>query len=275
MSKPYIHQKNMRYPVYQIILAVSISFLGVSQSAIDGFLKGKNTLDLAGSASCQSASTYRGGTGDLAISRDFFILNAFGEYGVSDKFDVIATVPFINSSFQDASAYGKYQIASVKIKNQKLTILPALGFSIPLTNYQVQGASAIGQRATQFHGHLVAQVTLPHGFYWQAQGAYHYALDPVPSSYKFSSKLMYTKNKLYMDFWYEYQKGLGTNTYPGTSDFRTLTVDYQRVGGVVFYNLKNNWGTFINASYIFEGLDTFLATTVSLGVTKKLHFSGK
>jgi hypothetical protein len=248
----------------------------LTQSAIDGFMKGKDVLDIAVSGSYQSAKTYLGGTGELGIRRDLVILNAFAEYGVGEKFDVIATIPLINGKLQDGGFYGKYKLADLSIQNQKLSIIPALGLTAPLSNYKTQASTAIGQRATQFHGHLVLQTTLPVGFFWQVQGAYHYALNPVPSSYTFSSKLMFNKNKIYADVWYEYQKGLGTNTYPSAGvDFRTLTVDYQRIGGVLFYKLKNNWGTFINGSYVLTGLDTFLATTISLGATKKIQFKTK
>jgi hypothetical protein len=259
-------------------LLFSIFYLSsaFSQSAIDGFLKGKNVLDLAFSASYQTADEYIGANGKFDYSRDLVIFNVFGEYGITDKLDVIATLPVINGKLQDGAGYLKYKLVDLNISNQKLSLIPAIGFSGPLSNYQTQSGQAIGQRATQFHGHLVLQTTLPSGFYWQIQSAYHHALDPVPSSYTVSSKLMFSRNKLYLDFWYEYQKGLGSITYTSASvDFRTLTVDYQRVGGVVFYNLKNNWGSFLSASYIFAGLDTNLATTISLGVTKKIIFKSK
>ncbi|MFA7274460.1 MAG: hypothetical protein WC044_11355 [Crocinitomicaceae bacterium] len=252
-----------------------LTFQSFSQSAIDGFLKGKNTLDLALSGSYQTADNYFGNSGNLNFSRDFVIANLFGEYGITEKIDLIATIPNLSGKFQDGAVYGKYKFAELGIKNQKLSFLTAIGASAPLSKYETQALTAIGQRATQFHGHLVLQTTLPAGFYWQIQGAYHYALNPVPSSFTFSSKLMYTYKKLYLDFWYENQQGLGTNTYPSGVDFRTLTVDYQKIGGVIFYNLKNNWGTFVNASYIFKGLDTFNSKTISVGVTKKMVFKGK
>lgn len=256
-----------------LLISIVLSASLFSQSAIDGFLKGKNILDMAVSGSYQTAKTYIGGTGELAIPRNLAIVNAFAEYGLTEKLDVIATLPVINGKLQDGGFYGKYKLVDFSIKNQTISILPAIGVSAPLSKYVTQASAAIGQRATQLHGHLVLQTTLPAGFFWQVQGAYHYALDPVPSSYTFSSKLMFNKTKIYADFWYEYQKGLGENTYPMPKvDFRTLTVDYQRIGGVLFYKLQNNWGVFLNGSYVFSGLDTFLATTLSIGFTKKIMF---
>ncbi len=254
----------------QVTFFVPVIF---SQGPIDGFLKGKNVLDMAVSGGYQNATEYFGNAGKFDYKRQLPVFSIFGEYGITNKFDVIATLPIIGSKLQDGALYLKYNLYDLGIGNQKISIIPAAGFSTPLSNYDTQTGLAIGQQATQFHGHLVLQTTLPAGFFWQVQGAYHYALDPVPSSYTFSSKIMYNRSKMYVDFWYEYQKGLGTNTYPTAGvDFRTLTVDYQKVGGVLFYKLENNWGMFINGSYIFAGLDTFLATTVSVGCTKKLEF---
>lgn len=263
-----------------VLIGLIVAFIYPSkthaQSAIDGFMKGRKTLDLALSGAFQTADEYIGANGRFDYKRDLSIFNIFGEYGINDKWDVVATLPVINGQLQDAAAYSKYKWTELALSSQKLSVLSALGFSTPLSNYETQSGQAIGQRATQFHGHIVLQTTLPAGFYWQIQGAYHHTLAPVPSSYTLSSKLMYTKNKFYFDLWYEYQKGLGSITYTNSSvDFRTLTVDYQKIGGVVFYNLKKNWGCFVNASYIFTGLDTNLASTLSLGVTKKLRFSDK
>lgn len=262
--------------VISLFLGISLSFSSISQSAIDGFLKGKNVLDIAVSGSYQTAKTYLGGTGELAIPRDLVIFNAFAEYGLSHKLDLIATIPVINGKLQDGGFYGKFKLADLSIKNQKLSILPAIGASAPLSKYITQSSTAIGQRATQFHGHLVLQTTLPAGFFWQVQGAYHHAINPVPSAYTFSSKLMATFKSWYLDLWFEYQKGLGTNTYPTADvDFRTLTVDYQKIGGVIFHNFARNWGGFINGSYIIQGLDTFNSKTISIGVTKKITFKKK
>lgn len=259
-----------------IVTAIFTVNVAISQGAVDGFFKGKKVLDLAFSMSYQTADEYFGNAGKFDYKRDLYMASVFAEYGISNKFDLIATIPYIGDKLQDGGIYAKYKVADFGFLKQRISIIPALGFTSPLSSYNTQSGRAIGQRATQFHGHLVIQTTLPVGFYWQVQGAYHYALDPVPSSYTFSSKLMYTYGKLYTDIWYEYQKGLGTNTYPTAGvDFRTLTVDYQKVGGVVFYTLKNNWGAFINGSYIFTGLDTFLATTVSIGFTKKIEFKSK
>lgn len=270
-----IQRHTMKYKI-TFFLTFAFFTTNFSQSAIDGFLKGKNVLDIAVSASYQTADEYFGNAGRFIYRRDLVIINAFAEYGITEKLDVIATLPFIGDKLQDGGLYFKYKLADLSLKNQKLSIIPAVGMTTPLSNYATQSGQAIGQQATQIHGHLVLQTTLPAGFFWQVQGAYHFALDPVPSSYTFSSKLMFNRNKIYADFWYEYQKGLGTNTYPSAGvDFRTLTVDYQRIGGVLFYKLKNNWGTFINGSYIFTGLDTFLATTFSVGMTKKLEFKKK
>lgn len=258
-----------------LLSGIPLSFSSFSQSAIDGFLKGKNVLDIAVTGSYQTADEYFGNAGKFDYKRELYMASVFAEFGVTNKFDVIATVPFIGDKLQDGGFYAKYKVAELGIANQKLSIIPAVGISTPLSNYVTQSGQAIGQRATQIHGHLALQTSLPAGFYLQAQGAYHYALDPVPSSYTVSSKLMYTHGKFYLDFWYEYQKGLGTNTYPSGADFRTLTVDYERIGGVLFYQLKGNWGVFVNGAYVLNGLDIFQSKTISLGVTKKFPFKGK
>ena len=250
----------------------------LSQGALDGYFKGKNILDLAVSAGFQTANSYTGAKGDLPFERTLPMASIFAEYGVNDKFDVILTLPYINNKFQDLGAYAKVKMLDKQIAGRNFTLASGLGFSTPASKYETEILNAIGQRATQFHGHLIAQSNLSSHFTFQVQGAYHYALDPVPSSITASGKLIFTHKKWYLDAWYEYQKGQGDISYQGTvpfTSFRQFFVDYQRVGGVVYKGLENNWGVFVNASTIFEGMNTFNTTTVMVGFVKKFDFSKK
>lgn len=236
-----------------IIFCVMSSAL-MAQGPVDGFFKGKGNLDAAFSVAYQHSDKFYFGTNLTNYERNLTSVSLFGEYGIFDNLDVIANVPLINGQLQDASFYFKYRLFRKKLGDGfPLAVIPAIGISFPLSNYATQTSQAVGQRATQIQPKLVLQLNLNHGFFIQAQGGYNYALDPVQSSIPASGKIGFSKNKLYCDVWFDYQKGLGDVMYGGASvDFRTLSVTYSKIGGVIYYGFKPKWGLFINGSYILE-----------------------
>lgn len=244
------------------------------QGPIDGFYKGKNNLDIALSGGFQTADTYVGSFGPITYERTFGQGSVFAEYGLTSSFDVIATLPFINSNFQDFGVYLKKRI--MKSTSDKHQISLAGGYSGPASNYNTQSGLAIGQQAHQFIGKLVYQVSLPMGFYFQCQGGYNHNLDPVPSSYTFSGKLMYSNSNWYLDAWFNQQTGLGNLYYPeNNQDFRELNVIYTQVGGTIYRTISERFGCFLNYSQIIDGNGTFLTKSANAGFVYKFHFGPK
>lgn len=259
-----------------IFISFIVSFTLTAQGPLDGYFKGRNVLDLAFSIGAQGASTYTGANGTFAASRTLFMGSLFAEYGLTDRIDIIATLPFITSQFQDAGLYIKAKMIDGRIAGRPFTLAPGIGFSTPASKYDPKSFNSIGQRASLLHGHLIAQSTLFGNFSLQAQGAYHYSLETVPSSVTVSSKLIYSKDSWYLDAWYEYQKGQGDVSYMGSipyDSFREFFVDYNRIGGVIYKGLDKGWGVFVNASTILNGMNTFNTTTVMGGFVKKFDFA--
>lgn len=247
----------------------------LAQGPLDGYFKGKNILDVAVSLGAQGATTYTGANGKFDYGRTLFMGSIFAEYGITDRLDVVATLAFITEQFQDAGLYVKAKLIDANLGGRPFTLAPGIGFSTPVSNYNTEIKNAIGQRASLVHGHLIAQSALFGNFSLQVQGAYHYSIETVPSSYTFSSKLIYSKNSWYFDAWYEYQKGQGDKSLFGTipyTSFREFFVDYNRIGGVIYRGLDKGWGVFVNASQILNGQNTFNTTAVMGGFVKKFDF---
>jgi hypothetical protein len=261
--------------ILKTLFVVSLfSNLIFSQGLVDGYMKGKGNTDIALSYTSQNSTDFWGGSTLYKIPRK---INAFGLYiahGFTSKIDVIANVPFINGEFQDAAIMFKFLLLNKSIKKSKISILPAFGLSTPMMNYQTGGALAIGQRATQILSKLILQFNLENGFFFQTQSGYNYTLNPVPSSIPFSCKIGLAKSKIYADIWFDYQQGLGSLDYPtSSSNFRKLTVDYQRFGGVVFYSISSKIGAFVNYAYSFTGRNT--SKSYAFGIGGVLKFTRK
>lgn len=255
------------------VFITGISFFGISQGLLDGYLKGKKNLDLAFSAVYESSEKFYAGTQSLALPRDIFSIGAFGAYGITNKWDVVVNIPLINGQLQDGAIGTKYQLLKTKIGGKNLSILPALTFATPLSNYNTENSQSVGQRATLLSPRLIIQQSLPFGLFIQLQSGYNYAISPVASSVPFSAKVGGGFGKLYVDLWYDYQKGFGDKDYSGSvpySSFRELVVNYNRIGGVIYYTIKEKTGMFLNYSYTINGRNTAQAIGIGVGVVFKL-----
>ena len=249
------------------ITGILFAFAVSAQGPVDGFFKKKNQLDVAASATYAFSEIYLAGNGAINYSRNQTILSGFATYGVSDRLNVIGSVPIINFLPQDATFFAKYQLVK-----SPLTVAPAFGISFPMWNYNTESGQAIGQRAVTLQPKLLVQYQPFQNWIIQAQGGYNYAFDPVPSSYVYSTKIGFFKNGWYTDLWYDVQTGIGGLDYGGgeaVTSFRGLGVSYQRVGGVVYKHGKGKTGYFINGFTTLSGRNFSKFTTVGAGVVWK------
>ena len=246
-------------------------------------MRGKNKLDAAFSLSQENGGKYYAGPTliDLDVSRTS--VGLFGALGLTDHIDLVASVPLVNFKPQDAALFIKLGTHNIKIKSVRLSLIGAVGASAPMTNYRTETTSAIGQRATQVQPRFVTQLTGSKTFI-NLRGGYNAALTPVRSSYLYSAKVGYFKNKAYADLWFEIQTAIGGKDYQGVDNlatdtgadrFRDLGVSYMRVGGVYYSQWKEKIGLFIGGGYTLGGRNTFISWRASVGVVAKLDMKKK
>lgn len=264
---------------YILLLFSFLSFAqSFSQGPIDGFFKSKNDLDIAVSGSYSSAPKYFAGTNLIDYERNQSIVSLFGSYGLSKRWNLVMSLPFINFKPQDVAVYGKFKLIDKRFKKSEWSVFPSFGVSVPTWKYETQSGQAIGQRAVQFQPIFVTQFKWDKGLFIQGQTHYNYALDPVPSSFNASFKVGFASNKFYYDVWYDYQNGFGDKDYQGTvsfDSFRELVTSYQRVGGVIYYSINDKLGTFINGNYTISGRNMSQALNIGAGVVFKMKTGKK
>lgn len=254
------------------ILVFSISFCSSSQGNVDGFFKSKGELDFAFSGSYSGSKKYFRKNDVIDYNRSQAIIGVYGVYGITNKWNVIVSLPLVNFKPQDASVYAKYKLIYRNTKNGNFTLFPAFGVSFPMSNYETQSGQAIGQRATILQPKIVGQYHHSKNWFIQAQGGYNYAITPVPSSIVASIKIGYIYKKWYFDAWFDYQYGVGGKDFGiDGSNFRELGVSYDKVGGVIYRNIGEKFGVFLNGSYILSGRNIGQAFTLSSGFVLKLQ----
>ena len=248
-----------------------LSCLGFTQGNVDGFFKPKGDLDVAISGTYVYSRIYFAGVSSIFYKRDQSIIGLYGVYGLSDKWNLIASLPVINFTPQDLSLYAKYKLYESKFNACEVTLAPAFGVSVPAWNYNTESGQAIGQQAVTVQPKLVMQFKHARNWFVQAQTGYNYSINSVPSAYVASAKAGFIYKKWYFDVWYDYQLSIGGKDYGagGLESFRELGVSYERVGGVVYASIGDRWGGFLSLSTVLSGRNSSDSNTFNGGVVLK------
>lgn len=263
----------MKRSILFLTILLLTAFESRSQGAIDGFLKSQDEVDLALSYSVDRAEHYFLSEGKIEYGRNAQSLSLFANYGLHRYLNVIVNIPLVNFTPQDASVYAKSGIEK-QWGGLKLKGIGALGYTIPLSDYNTESGTAIGQQTQAVNVRGLVQAELNSMWFGQFQMGYDATKEPVIPSQLWSAKAGFFKGKWYADLWYEVREAEGGKNYLGTGpekpdSFRELGVDMERMGGVIYYQWKPDWGVFLSGAYMLSGRNTFENRTVGAGVVWK------
>ncbi|MFT6137950.1 transporter [Patiriisocius sp. Uisw_017] len=263
----------MRTKYILLILALLSIKNASSQISIDGFFKAKGDGALVLGAGFEDTKNYFSGSTRTDISRSLYYGNLFGSYGITDALDVNISIPFLssneNSNFQDIALLLKYRIFKRALSEGELSFGGVLGFSTPLTDYDIGGLNDIGQQATTIGAKLLAHYQNNYGWFSTLQVGYYYKLEEVPNAIPVGLKMGKATSNLYFDVFYEYQNSemgidyLGT---PSPQNFRELEVDFHKLGGTFYKPFSSKWGAYLAVSYVVVGRNVFQGPGYGLGL---------
>ena len=101
-------------------------------------MKNNRDFSVGLSVSRETATVLYQGTEPLKSGRNTMAYGVFGIYGISDRINVQANIPYLNvnkgkvTDFQDFSLYFKYLLLSKDNSKGKLDLMAATGLSQPL-----------------------------------------------------------------------------------------------------------------------------------------------
>ena len=261
--------------------------VGSGQGPIDGYVKEKGALDVALGMSLTGATDFVGGDG-ATVRQEFRgrLLGLYAAYGVTDDFDVIASVPYVITAtthgLQDGGVYGKYRLLSKPFGPEDeragtLDVIAAAGVQVPLSDYEVVASGAIGQRARLVQPRLVTQWN-GRGYFVSAVAGYNYrfdGLDPQELARIQETRPGYRPEqpadqitgllragvpgrRFYVDGWLEVQRTLGGEDFTaGVEELvQAYRVDYDQVGGTLYYSESDHWGFAASAARVIGGRNT-------------------
>ncbi|MFN4079893.1 MAG: hypothetical protein ACK4NS_03240 [Saprospiraceae bacterium] len=270
-----------------------------AQGPLDGYLKGKGVLDLAPSFSFMSANTFAG-VADARYDLPWrgSMLGLFGEYGLSERVDVVATGAYIftaeNNGLQDGSLHVKYRPFYRERENgERIGVLLATGLQFPLTRYEIINAGALGQRALIVPLALMGQWETAPGVFFHLQAAYNHRIDrlqemdiaavrqqrpdfqPVePASfYTALFRVGFPARRFYTDAWVQFQHTPGGADYaPSVPDLpQSYGVSFTQIGGVLYYSENGKNGFLVSFGKIIDGRNVNLMGRITLGAVFKLQ----
>lgn len=258
-----------------ILILLFNSSLNFAQGRVDGFYKGKGNIELAIGGGVEFASKYFAGTDKIGLSRTILNSSLTVSTGLVNRLDFYLNIPYVSigdeRSIQDGSLYLKYLITKKELSEGELSFSVAGGLSTYLAEYQVEGASAIGQQAT-----VIDIRPLFHyqngSWFTTMQFAYNYKFDPVPNATNGSVKVGKATANYYFDFWYENQYSFGGFDYKGIPtppSFRELGVSFHKIGGTIYKPFGERLGGYFGTGYVLSGRNIGQGPIVNVGLVLK------
>lgn len=291
------------YKLSLLAILNSLHFFANAQMMNDGIFMAKGNLCGGVSYSRDSWKNYWEGTlyrenknlGTLTTE----IVTLAGNYGISDRFNVMAMLPYVSinpstgtsqgfSGIQDLTMSVKYRI----VQASNLSVIGSVGSSIPMTNYVAESMPySIGNQSKTLFGRAILYYTLPANLALTAVATYtarsnvvidagmHYSNDkayfisevPMPDVANFGGKFGH------YSFRWQLEATLDKQVTYGTDDIRRNLMpvicdkfDYTKVGFIAAYRIPQlkDLQIMLTGSKILSGRNVGESTSFSIGITK-------
>jgi hypothetical protein len=224
------------------------------------------------------------------------MLSLFAEYGLTEKFDLVATAATVfttnQSGLQDGGLYIKYRPVYAHFKDGgKLGVLFGTGASFPLADYSPTATGAIGQKAISVPVRLILQWETPLALFFNLTAGHNFRLDQLkekdiaqvriqnpsyqplePVNYStFLFKIGFPARFYYLDGWVEYQYTKGGSDYQfNVRDLpQAYGVRYTQIGGTAFYSESGKLGFYLSGAYVLNGRNTSQIMRITTGIVLK------
>jgi hypothetical protein len=302
-------KKNLLFSV-AIILAYSLQ----AQTTNDGLMMPKNNFCTGFMGTYDKWTNYWEGTlkrenGNIGSITTQSVM-WFGNYGVSDKLNILASVPFVKtnasqgtltglSGIQDLMVTAKYRLVQIAFDSSKFRVFGVLSGGIPLTNYTPDFLPlSIGMASKQATGRVIVNYYSRWKFYVNSSLGYTFRsnVELDRPSYWTDGKMYFTNevdmpNVLDFTFTLGYiNRGLETKlTYmqqntQGGGDIRrqdmpfvSNRMNYSKVEALAMYYLPKPKYFAIRGSYAYTvaGRNVGQSSTFMGGILYTFHFDKK
>lgn len=265
----------------------------LGQSIIDGFMTPKKKGSISVSYSFESydefylADQRNDAPGRLGGQVSTQSIGVYAKYGISDRFNVVFNLPYIvaqgdgnenipqeDGSFQDQqvqdlqdmSIYLKYKAYEHTFGIGQLSVIPALGFGTPLSDYPADDLLSVGNGATFVDMRGIIHFKSNSGLFVEGQAGHSLRSDEVPDAWLFAGKLGYAHEKFYIDFGFQTQVSDSDAPDIGEAVFSATRVNFTQLAFSAYYPVVAGIGVSAGIGQYIDGRNVGRATRFSGGV---------
>lgn len=233
-----------------------------------------------------------------------------GNYGITDKLNIIAMVPYVKTSassgtltglegVQDLTLGVKYNLIKKEMGSGNFTAFGVGSFSTPLTNYVIDFLPlSIGMGSTTVTGRLIANYKLTSGWYATATAGYTWRSNvAIDRPHYYTDGSIYFTNQVWMpnQMAAVYSVGYYRNLLQAEVNFTQLNtlgggdirkqdmpfvsnrMNAYRIGGLIMYYFPKpkNLAARVEVGYTIDGRNVGQAITLTGGLLYTFHFAKK
>lgn len=297
---------------FYLLLVVLLPLVSKSQTLTDGFMMPKKDLCTGFMYSHDQWTKYwegelkrdNGNIGKVTTQ----MITWVGVYGITDKINVIAMVPYVKTEasqgtlrgmkgIQDLSLGVKYNFLKAEMGKLTLKTFAALNFTTPLTNYTADFLPlSIGMESKKISYRVGTYLRHETGFFVNANVGYTWRSNvEIDRPAYYTGDELYMTNEVKMPNVFDLVVGLGYAKGPvqvhvdymqqntlGGADIRrqdmpfvSNRMNFSKVGVDAQYYLPKPRGLAVKAMYTFTpaGRNVGQSTTIGGGVLYTIHFA--
>ena len=220
-----IHQTQTHFmkrfitPFFCLLIVLTLPGRVFAQQLISGFRQGQGHSSVFLTYTHERYNEFYLGETKTAIEmagQDRVVVesaNLYAAYGLTDKLDIIATLPYISSksrrlsdnqnilerNLQNATVALAYQALQKQSEAGLFSVTGGLALSTPLSRYRTNIINAIGNRATQLDPSLLLQYKFTNGLFVNGQGGYSLRSNNVPNAVLLGAKVGYAAPHFFLE----------------------------------------------------------------------------
>lgn len=276
-----------------LLLTVLFTQQTIAQAIIDGFITPKNKGSISLSFSHENydefflAAQRMDAPGRLGGQITTQSIGLYANYGITDRLNVVLNLPYIIAQgdgnenipqddgsfqdqqiqdFQDMAIYLKYQAYEHSFDAGHLSLIPALGFGTPLSDYAADDLLSVGNGATFFDMRGIVHFKAKNGLFIEGQAGHSFRSDEVPDAWVFAGKMGYAHEKFYVDFGFHTQISESDAPDIGQAVFSAARVNFTQLSLSAYYPVLPSVGISVGVGQYIDGRNVGLATRFSGGV---------
>ncbi|SMB81316.1 hypothetical protein SAMN00120144_3364 [Hymenobacter roseosalivarius DSM 11622] len=277
-------------PFFCLLLVLTLPGRVFAQQLVSGFRQGQGHSSVFLSYTRERYDEfYLGKTKtDIAMAGQEPVVtesaNLYAAYGLTDKLDLIANLPYISSKSRQLSDNQKIlerdlQNATVALAYRALqtegeagvfSATGALALSTPLSRYRTNIINAIGNRATQLDPSLLLQYKFVNGLFVNGQGGYSLRTNDVPDAVLLGAKVGYAAPRFFLESWVSNQtstSGIDIGGPGFTPDrFPETKVNTTSLGASLYVPVVNHLGVTVGGGTRLAGRNAAAVSWYSAGL---------